>query len=88
MKRYMNQPKINAPTTMMRNRERPYLQRAFLSFRRMRASTTQTKEEYTIMEILIVPADESQYHADKGGIHDHGEEMALEDHGFFPMAMS
>ena len=32
--------------------------------------------------------DQSQDNADEQGIQDHGEKMALEDHDFFPRAIS
>lgn len=45
MNRNINQPKINAPNTMMRKRERAYLIWDFFSFLLISAKTIQTKAE-------------------------------------------
>jgi hypothetical protein len=45
IKRYMNQPKTRAPTTIITKRETPYRIRAFFSVLRIRASTEDTKAE-------------------------------------------
>ncbi len=46
------------------------------------------REAISDLSLFVAAADQSQDGANKGRIYDHGKKMTLEDHGFFPKAMS